>query len=99
MTYGATIRTSAHVAVDRRPRIHLYTSRTTSELRCSTNVWIAVVSDTIATPASTSVALDRMPPNDAPTTYVTATVASANRNATSGTGSTGQSRSTIAARR
>ena len=59
-------------------------------LRCSTNVWIAVVNDTIATPASTSVLVDRSPPNDAPTTYVTATVSIANTNDTNGTGAIGQ---------
>ena len=91
MTYGATIRTSAHDADDRRPRIHVYTSRTTSEWRCNRNVWIAVVSDTIATPARTSVTPDLVPPNAAPTTYVTATVARAKRNAIAGAGSTGQS--------
>ena len=50
-----TSRTSAHDADDSRPRIHVYTSRTTSEWRCRRNVWIAVASDTTATPASTSV--------------------------------------------
>ncbi len=48
---------SAQVARLSRPRIQLYTSRTTSELRCRMNVWIAVTSAVTATPASTSVAL------------------------------------------
>ena len=67
-TYGSTRRTSLHWAVDSRPRIHEYTSRTTSTLRCRRNVCTALASADTATPASTRVTPVRLPPNDAPTT-------------------------------
>src|SRR6056297_4263146 len=56
-------------------------------------VCTAVTKDTTATPANTRVTPERAPPpdplNDAPTTYVTATVTIDARNAAATTGSTG----------
>ena len=97
MTYGMANRTSAHLAVDRVPRIQLYTSRTTSECRCKMNVCTAVTNDTTATPASTRVTPVRVPPNAAPIVYVNRTVTIAVRNAMTGAGSTAQSGRGVAA--
>ena len=91
MTYGMANRTSDHLAVDRVPRIQLYTSRTTSECRCKMNVCTAVTKETTATPASTRVTPVRVPPNAAPIVYVSRTVTIAVRNAITGAGSNAQS--------
>ena len=84
--YGNTSRTSPHVADVRRPRIHEYTCRTTSLLRCNTNVCTAVASDVTATPANTSVVAERERPNAVPTVYVSATATTPPMNAAIGTG-------------